>query len=94
VNCDNSIRYFPLTLRLRRDRFMKLWCTIRTCSERGELPMSLSSHVEELKKKHQALSKQVEEAQRAPGSSDLEIAELKKQKLRLKEEIERLGERA
>ena len=53
--------------------------------------MSLSSHLEELKKKHQALSDQVEEAQRAPGSTDQEIAELKKQKLRLKEEIERLA---
>lgn len=53
--------------------------------------MSLTSHVTELKRKHQALSEQVEQAQRAPGSSDLEIAELKKQKLRLKEEIERLG---
>jgi len=52
--------------------------------------MSLSSHVEELKKKHQALSEQVEEAQRALGSSDVEISELKKHKLRLKEEIERL----
>ena len=52
--------------------------------------MSLSSHVEELKKRHQLLSEQVEEVQRAPGSSDLEIAELKKQKLRLKEEISRL----
>ncbi len=51
--------------------------------------MSLSSHVEELKKKHQTLSLQVEEAQRAPGVSDLEIAELKKQKLRIKEQIAR-----
>ncbi|SLN28850.1 hypothetical protein ROA7450_01207 [Roseovarius albus] len=53
--------------------------------------MSLSSHVEELKKKHQILSEQVEVAQRAPGTDDLEISELKKQKLRLKEEIERLS---
>ena len=53
--------------------------------------MSLSSHVEELKKKHLTLSNQVEEAQRAPGYNDLEIAELKKQKLRLKEEIARLS---
>lgn len=52
--------------------------------------MALSSHVEELKKKHQALSHRVEEIQRRPGSTDLEIAELKKQKLRLKEEIEKL----
>ena len=52
--------------------------------------MSLRTHVEELKKKHQALSDQVEDTQRAPGSSDYEISSLKKQKLKLKEEIERL----
>ncbi len=32
----------------------------------------------------------VERAQRAPGSDDLQIAEWKKQKLKIKEEIERL----
>lgn len=53
--------------------------------------MSLSSHLEELKRKHQTLSNRVEEEQRAPGSSDMVIADLKKQKLRLKEEIERLS---
>lgn len=56
--------------------------------------MSLSSHVEELKKKHQTLSEQVEEAQRSPGASDFEISQLKKQKLRIKEEIARLSEDA
>ena len=53
--------------------------------------MNLGSHVEELKKKHRALSDRVEEAQRSPGISNLEVAELKKQKLRLKEQIERLS---
>ena len=53
--------------------------------------MSLSSHVEELKKKHETLSEEVEALQRAPGSSDIQITELKKQKLRIKEEIERLS---
>ncbi len=53
--------------------------------------MALSSHLQELKKKHQTLSDAVEEAQRAPGSSDIDIAHMKKQKLRLKEEIERLS---
>ncbi len=52
--------------------------------------MSLGSHVEELRKKHRALSEEVEEAQRAPGSDDLAIATLKKQKLHIKEEITRL----
>ena len=53
--------------------------------------MSLTSHVEELKRKHEALSLQVEEAQRAPGMDDLSVSELKKQKLRIKEEITRLS---
>lgn len=52
--------------------------------------MSLTAHLHELKKKHQTLSERVEEAQRQPGTDDLHIAELKKQKLRLKEEIARL----
>jgi hypothetical protein len=55
--------------------------------------MSLSSHLQELKKKHQSLSTEVEEAQRAPGVDDLRVAELKRHKLRLKEEIARLSER-
>ncbi|SHF29024.1 hypothetical protein SAMN05444279_12557 [Ruegeria intermedia] len=53
--------------------------------------MSVSAHLSELKKKHANLSLQVEEAQRAPGIDDLHIAQLKKQKLKLKEEIERLS---
>ena len=53
--------------------------------------MSVTSHVEELKKKHEALSLKVEEAQRAPGTDDLEVSAMKKQKLRLKEEINRLS---
>lgn len=53
--------------------------------------MSLSSHLIELKKKHQHLSSEVEQAQRAPGVDGLQLAALKKQKLKLKEEIERLS---
>ncbi|MFD1341994.1 YdcH family protein [Litorisediminicola beolgyonensis] len=53
--------------------------------------MSLSSHLQELKKKHRMLSDAVEEAQRAPSVDGLHVAELKKQKLRLKEEISRLS---
>ncbi|MCV6592883.1 MAG: YdcH family protein [Silicimonas sp.] len=53
--------------------------------------MSLSSHLQELRKKHQHLSSEVEAAQRSPAIDDLQITELKKQKLQLKEEIERLS---
>ena len=52
--------------------------------------MSLSSHLQELKKKHANLSTSVEQLQRSPATDDLEIAKLKKQKLMLKEEISRL----
>ncbi len=55
--------------------------------------MSLSSHLSELRKKHEVLSMQIEEEQRHPGSSDLMIRDLKRQKLYLKEEIERLAAR-
>lgn len=53
--------------------------------------MSLSSHLQELNRKHQNLSESVEGLQRSPGTSDSEIAKLKKQKLALKEEIGRLS---
>ncbi|MEO9820055.1 MAG: DUF465 domain-containing protein [Paracoccaceae bacterium] len=52
--------------------------------------MTVIAHLEELKKKHMALSMEVEQAQRAPAVDDLEIASMKKQKLKLKEEITRL----
>ncbi|AHM03858.1 hypothetical protein roselon_01475 [Roseibacterium elongatum DSM 19469] len=52
--------------------------------------MSLGAHLQELKKKHATLSARVEEAERSPGTDDLTVRELKKEKLRLKEEITRL----
>lgn len=51
--------------------------------------MGLSSHIDELRKKHQQLSTMIEEEQRSPGADDLAISQLKRKKLRLKEEIER-----
>ncbi|MEQ8368692.1 MAG: DUF465 domain-containing protein [Roseicyclus sp.] len=52
--------------------------------------MSLNAHLTELKKKHAHLSARVEEAQRSPSTDDPSVRELKKEKLRLKEEIRRL----
>lgn len=54
--------------------------------------MSLNSHLKELRKKHEHLSSKVEQAQKSLGTSDFEIATLKKQKLALKEQISRLSE--
>lgn len=53
--------------------------------------MALSSHLQELQKKHQHLSEEVEQAQRALGTDDFTIQGLKKKKLALKEEIGRLS---
>jgi hypothetical protein len=52
--------------------------------------MNLNSRLQELHKKHQYLSDQVEQAQRSLATDDLRITKLKKEKLRLKEEIGRL----
>lgn len=54
--------------------------------------MTMMSHLQELRRKHETLSEKVEQAQRSPGTDGLVIAEMKKQKLRLKEEIQRLSQ--
>jgi hypothetical protein len=56
--------------------------------------MSMSSHLSELRKKHQALSDIIEEEQRRLSSDDLNIKQLKLKKLHIKEEIERLSHQA
>ncbi|NNE79955.1 MAG: DUF465 domain-containing protein [Silicimonas sp.] len=53
--------------------------------------MSMSSHLQELRKKHQDLESEVEAAQRSPAFDDLQLTAMKKEKLKLKEEIERLS---
>jgi hypothetical protein len=65
------------------------WC----CEEHDnkEITMNLDAHLQELRKKHEALSTQVEKAQSSPSMDDLDVVAMKKEKLRLKEEIERLS---
>ncbi|MEP1792983.1 DUF465 domain-containing protein [Parasphingorhabdus sp.] len=53
--------------------------------------MSLNAHLETLKKKHTDMSEAIEQAQRAPSMDGLEVVDMKKQKMRLKEEITRLS---
>lgn len=53
--------------------------------------MSMTAHVQELRRKHQSLSERVEEAQRSPGVDALQVATLKKKKLQIKQEIQRLA---
>ncbi|MDN3712332.1 YdcH family protein [Paracoccus cavernae] len=53
--------------------------------------MSVASHVEELRRKHQSLALAVEAAERSPSTDNLNISQMKKEKMRLKEEITRLS---
>jgi hypothetical protein len=53
--------------------------------------MTVSSHLEELRRKHESLSAEVDDAQRHASTDSLELATMKKQKLKIKEEIERLS---
>lgn len=54
--------------------------------------MTMASHLVELRRKHDTLSEMVELAQRSPATDALKIAEMKKQKMRIKEEITRLSQ--
>jgi hypothetical protein len=53
--------------------------------------MNLPSHLSELRRKHEALDMRIEQEQRSPAADDLTIASMKKEKLRLKDEIARLS---
>jgi hypothetical protein len=52
--------------------------------------MSLQSHLVELERRHQALEREIHTEQIHPSASDLKIRELKRKKLHLKQEIEKL----
>lgn len=52
--------------------------------------MSLESHLEELKRKHTDLSRELDEALAHPSMDDLEIVQLKRRKLAIKDEMEQL----
>lgn len=52
--------------------------------------MGLESHLQELTDKHHKLDELIHDEMLRPHPDDLMISELKKKKLRLKEEIERL----
>lgn len=55
--------------------------------------MSIEGHLEALKKKHASLEAEIEKALQSPATDPLHIADLKKRKLQIKEEIERLSEK-
>ncbi|MDH4439560.1 MULTISPECIES: YdcH family protein [Rhizobium] len=52
--------------------------------------MTIQAHLDSLQKKHGALEDQLHDALASPSVDDRQIAELKRLKLRLKDEMERL----
>lgn len=52
--------------------------------------MTIKAHIETLEKKHGVLEQELHSAMLHPSTGDGEIAELKRQKLRVKDQIERL----
>jgi hypothetical protein len=52
--------------------------------------MPLQNHLTELERKHQALEREIQDALAHPSTNDLKLAELKRKKLQLKDEIARL----
>lgn len=56
-------------------------------------PMAVEARIRELRHRHRDLDRIIEDAARLPAFDDLQLRQLKRQKLRLKEELEALGSR-
>jgi hypothetical protein len=52
--------------------------------------MALEAHIRELSDRHARLDQNIQRAQRSPATDSVAIATLKRQKLKLKEELEAL----
>ncbi|HWM46584.1 MAG TPA: DUF465 domain-containing protein [Xanthobacteraceae bacterium] len=52
--------------------------------------MSIQSHLAHLEQQHADLKNEIEQALRHPSVDDLQLAELKRRKLHIKDEIRRL----
>lgn len=50
--------------------------------------MAIEAHLEKLSKRHQELEAEIENEKKHPASDDLRIVELKRRKLRIKDELE------
>jgi len=56
--------------------------------------MAIQSHLAELERRHQALEQEISEALSHPSTDGLKVAELKRRKLHVKDEIARLRQDA
>jgi hypothetical protein len=56
--------------------------------------MAMQAHLAELERRHRVLESQINEALAHPSADDLKLAEMKRRKLQLKDEIARLRQDA
>jgi hypothetical protein len=99
VPCSRFVTYAPqkmtVPIRLTIDRFGGR-CTLthpdRICglNQPRRLRMALQAHLVELERKHKTLENELHEALIHLSTDDLQIAELKRRKLMVKDQIERL----
>lgn len=54
--------------------------------------MSVSTHLDTLREKHEHLKTRIKEEERRPGVDHVHISALKREKLHVKEEIQKLSE--
>lgn len=72
------------------DNLRNVWQDSYICNLFWRQMMAITAHLAELAEKHRALEERIDQVVSGPGSDDIEIRRLKQEKLRLKDEIERL----
>lgn len=74
----------------RLDKASHLCHTDSPFNTQSEGKMTLAAHLAELTEKHRQLERKIEEELARPGADDLQISRLKKEKLRIKDEMSKL----
>lgn len=69
---------------------LNVWQHSDICNLFWRRMMAITAHLAELAEKHRALEERIDQVVARPSSDDIEIRRLKQEKLRLKDEMERL----
>jgi len=72
------------------DHGRNVWHDFNVCNLFRRQMMAITAHLAELAEKHRALEERIDQAVARPSTDDIEIRRLKQEKLKLKDEIERL----
>ena len=61
---------------------------------RSDIPMAIEARIRELGSRHQNIDRAIQDEMKHPAHDDMRLRELKRQKLKLKEQIEGLRSKA